>query len=265
MLYGVGQTVITTNDLNANSLVRQENALFPQCLASFEMSVDTTSADARCMKKGVMTTTASALTGETFTLTLNYQFNDWTNLQLLLGEVATTEANVSIPVVKQAIIADGTTVGVVTDSDVTTASEAGVLITNTSSSIQYELTIGTAGTPTAGNAEVDSTLGQLTFPVGDIGQTVEYVIDKVYTSIDAIGAALETDILTNLSFVGLIATTVDGVDGYQIVVPRLERISTPTITLAGDTAELTVEYRLVTPPGKRKPFALYRLNTATAA
>lgn len=257
MLYGVGQTVITTTDLDANSL-RGENALFPQCLASFEMNVDTTSADAMCMKKGVMTTTASALTGETFTLSLNYQFNDWLNLQLLLGELATTEA-ITIPVVKTGIVVLDTEYKIV-DADVQVAVASTVLATNVTDGVQLVAT-DTPGTPASGDFEVVA--GELHFNADMLGKTVEYTVAKAYSSIEAIGVALEADLLNNLSFIGLIASTVDGVDGYQLVVPQLVRISTPTITLSGDTAELTVEYRMVTPPGKRKPFNLYRLNTAT--
>ena len=103
----------------------------------------------------------------------------------------------------------------------------------------------------------------MTFNASQAGATVEYVVDKTYTSIEAIGVADDVDFLTNLAFTGLIASTPDGVEGYQIVVPQLERITTPTITLSGDVAEISIEYRAIVPPGKRKPFELYRLSTAT--
>lgn len=257
MLYGVGSTVITTNGLDASSL-RGEQALFPQCLATFELSTDTTFAEAMCQKDGIMQTVAGAISGETFTLSLTYQFNDWINLQLLFGELASTESGVDLPVAKAAEVPTGL---VITDTDIDAGSAASVIVTNVTDGVLMEV-VGVA--PAAINeVQVDGTTGELTFFTGMAGKTVEYVVDVTYTSIEAIGVASDVDLLTNLSFTGLIASTPDGTDGYQIIVDKLERQTTPTITLAGDVAEITIEYRCLALPGKRKPFRLYRLSTAT--
>lgn len=259
MLYGTGSTVITTNGLDASSL-RGEKALFPQCLATFEMSTDTTFGEAKCMKKGILLTTASAITAETFSLNLTYQFNDWVNLQLLFGELASTESNVSLPVAKaQEVPATGPYV--ITDTDITTLTAGTVCVTDVTNG--ELLNIVTSGTPNPGEVDVDGTTNELTFNAAQAGITVEYVVDKAYTSIEAIGVADDVDFLSNLAFTGLIASTPDGVEGYQIIINQLERITTPTITLAGDVAEITIEYRCIVPAGKRKPFELYRLSTAT--
>lgn len=257
MLYGTGSTVITTNDLDASSL-RGEKALFPQCIASFEMSTDTTFGEAKCMKKGILLTTASAITAETFSLNLTYQFNDWINLQLLFGELASNESGVALPVAKAQEIPSGL---VITDTDITVATAGTVCVTDVTNGIL--LNVVTTGTPGVNEVDVDGATNELTFNASQAGATVEYVVDKTYTSIEAIGVADDVDFLTNLAFTGLIASTPDGVEGYQIVVPQLERITTPTITLSGDVAEISIEYRAIVPPGKRKPFELYRLSTAT--
>ena len=256
MLYGVGSTVITTNDLDASSL-RGENALFPQCLASFELSTDTTFAEAQCQRNGILQTVAAAVSGETFTLNLTYQFNDWVNLQLLFGELATTESGVTIPVAKAAEVPSGLTIS---DADITPATAASVLVTDATNGILLNVV---AAAPGPNEVEVDGASGELNFNATQAGATVEYVVDKTYTSIDAIGVADSVDLLTNLSFTGLIASTPDGSQGYQIIIDRLERITTPTVTLSGDVAEISLEYRCLTLPGRRKPFRLYRLSTAT--
>ncbi len=255
MLYGTGSTVILAKDVDALAL-RGEKALFPQCLATFELSTDTTFAEAQCMKKGILITTASAISGETFTLNLTYQFNDWTNLQLLFGELASTESSVTLPTAKAAVVSGG----VINDTDITAGTAASVCVTDVTNSVLLLTEVD--GTAADGTVDVDPT-GNLTFDAAQEGITVEYVVDKTYSSIDAIGVAEDVDFLTNLTFSGVIASTPDGEEGMQIIIPRLERISTPTITLAGDVAEITIEYRCITPQGKRKPFELYRLSTAT--
>ena len=210
------------------------------------------------MKKGILLTTASAITAETFSLNLTYQFNDWVNLQLLFGEIASTEANVSLPVAKAQEIPAGLTL---TDADIV-GQAATVCVTDVTNGILLNVVLAPA-VPGANEVAVDDVAGTLVFNASQSGATVEYVVDKVYTSVDAIGVADDVDFLTNLAFTGLIASTPDGVEGYQIVMPQLERITTPTITLSGDVAEITIEYRAIVPAGKRKPFELYRLSTAT--
>lgn len=242
--------------MDASSL-RGENALFSQCLASFELTSDTTFGEAQCQKKGILQTVAGAITAETFTLSLTYEFNDWTNLQLLFGELATSESNVVLPVAKAAEVPTGL---VITDTDITAATAASVLVTDVTNNILLTVV---AVAPNANEVQVDGTTGELTFNASQAGATVEYVVDKTYTTIEAIGVADTVDLLTNLSFTGLIASTTDGTDGYQIIVDKLERTTTPTVTLAGDVATISIEYRCLALPGKRKPFALYRLSTAT--
>lgn len=258
MLYGTGSTVMLAKDLDALAL-RGEKALFPQCLASFELSTDTTFGEAKCMKKGIMLTTASAITAETFTLNLTYQFNDWVNLQLLFGELASTETSVALPVAKAQEVPSGL---VITDSDIDATTASSVCVTDVTNGVLLNVTVD-AGAPPAGTVDVDSTAGTLTFNAAETGITVEYVVDKSYSTIEAIGVADDVDFLTNLTFTGLVASTPDGEEGYQIIVDRLERVSTPTITLSGDVAEISIEYRCIVLPGRRKPFSLYRLSTAT--
>ena len=257
MLYGTGSTVITTNDLDASSL-RGEKALFPQCLASFEMAVDTNFAEAKCMKRGILQTTASAITEETFSLNLTYQFNDWNNLQLLFGELATLETGVTLPVAKAVEVPVGL---IIADTDITAGTAASVCVTDVTNCIL--LTAALASPPGPNEFFADGAGNALELNATQAGATVEYVVDKTYTSIEAIGVADDVDFLTNLAFTGLIASTKDGEEGYQIIFPQLERINTPTITLAGDLAEISIEYRAIVPSGKRKPFELYRLATAT--
>ena len=256
MLYGTGSTIIIAKDVDALAL-RGEKALFPQCIASFEMNTDTTFAEAMCMKKGILLTTATAISGETFTLSLTYQFNDWVNLQLLFGEIASTESSVSLPTDKAAVV----TGGVIADAAIDVSNAASICVTDVTNSVLLNVVVDGATAP--GVVNVNTTTDQLEFDAAQEGITVEYTIDTTYSSIDAIGVADDVDKLTNLTFSGLIASTPDGDEGYQIIVPQLERINTPTITLAGDVAEITIEYRCVTPAGKRKPFELYRLSTAT--
>ncbi len=256
MLYGTGRTVILTNGLDASSL-RGQKALFPQCLASFELAADTNFAEAKCMINGILQTTASAITEENFNLNLTYQFNDWNNLQLLFGELATDESGVTIPQSKVAVVPSG---GVINDPEIV-GNASSVCVTNTTDCVLLEVVAG----PLAGDPEeitVDDGTGDITFDSTLVGKTVEYVVDRTYTSIEAIGVAQTVDLLTNLSFSGVIASTKDGAQGYQIIVPFLERINTPTITLAGDVAEISIEYRALVSGTNRKPFNLYRLSTA---
>ena len=75
-----------------------------------------------------------------------------------------------------------------------------------------------------------------------------------------IGVASQADSFGNVKFSGKLASTEFG-NGMYIVIPRLARINTPTLNVAGDVTELTMEFRALVPEGARKPYQIYNIDS----
>lgn len=264
MLYGVGNLTIGTNGLDVNSLI-QQNVLFPGCVAAVAFNANSTFSEAKCYIDGLLQTVASAISAEDFTLDLTYEYLDWPTLQLLYGELAST-GGAAVPTAKAiTIVAGGLTVS---EADITTANGNGASLKAYDSTNQVFLTQALASPPGPNEFFVDEAASTIEFNASQTGSTIQYQYDKLYSSIEAIGATptgQQVDYLSNLNLTAILSSSVDGVNGIALVVDRLERTNTPSLSIAGDKATVTINYKLITTPGNRKPFRLYKLSGATAA
>lgn len=270
MLYGIGSVNIGTNALDINSLFGQ-NICFPQCTAAVAFNSTSNFSEAKCYVEGILQTIASAISAEDFTLDLTYEYLDWPTLQLLYGELAKTggaaiPTAISVPITANE--ATGGTPGNLPVADISTANANGASVRVYDQTQLKFLSAAVASPPGADEFFVDEAAGTIEFNPSQVGSTVSYKYDKLYTSIESIGSGLvgeQTDLLSNLNLTAILASAVDGVNGIGLVVDKLERTNTPSLSIAGDKAVVTINYKLVNTPGARKPFRLYKINGAVAA
>ena len=260
MLYGVGTTSIGTNALDASSLIGQ-NLVFPQCISSVQFTAESNNTVAQCWRDGVKIDVASRITAEMFNLVLTYEYIDFQTLGLLYGELP-QDIIAALPTSKSVIVPSGLTI---TDTDITSGNAATVRVYNETDAKFMTL----AATSAVGVNEyfIDTANNQISFNAAQEGTTVFYKYDKQYTSIEAIGSGLignQFDSLSNLNFTGIVYSAASP-EPYVLKIDRLERTETPSFTLAGDRAEVSITYKLIAPPGRRKPFTLYKLEGSTAS
>ena len=248
MLTGAGQLLLSTRNLGVDS-VRGENLLMPGCIASFSLTPEENSVDALCLEDNIVQVAASAVTRRTWTMSLEFQYQDWATIQLAYDEVAQKLASVNLPVAKTAVIDEN---GEILDADISPDDEQ--LMAYLSSNKPIFLRRDGTGVEgfTVG-------AGKLVFALENVGKKVTYRVEKIYTDIEAIGVAGEYDRFGSIQFTGIIGGTSFN-RGMQIVVPELNRSASPELTVNGDLAALTIQYRLATPFGARAPFSLYNLG-----
>ena len=264
MLYGIATTSIGTNSLDANSLFGQ-NICYDQCIAGFSLTATTNFVEAKCFVNGILQTVASAINAEDFVLELTYEFLDWTNLQLLYGELAQS-GGAAIPTSKTVDITAGSLT--VTEADITTANANGASVTAYDATNGVFLTAAVAAPPGPNEYFVDEAASTIAFNASQAGSAVSYKYDKLYSDIQSIGTGKTgeaVDLLTDLNLTAIVSSAVEGSEAYVLVVDKIERINTPTLQLQGDRAVFNIQYKALNAAGQRKPFRLYRLQGATAA
>lgn len=258
MLTGAGSIALCSTELATNGSLRGEDLIMPACIAEFELSADSNFAEAKCLTDGKLQVEVADILEENYTLTLSYEYMDWNTMQVAYNELAQVQGSVALPVVKTAVVPAG---GVITDADITAASEP---------SVKAYITIGkerifankVTSAPAAKNeVQVDGTAGALTFFGPDaIGAIVTYVVNKTYTNVESIGVGAPNQ-LGRLQFSGLVYGT-EFSEPMLLVLKSISRISVPTLTINGDLATLQVEYRASIAPGSRSVYQLYNLATA---
>ena len=156
----------------------------------------------------------------------------------------------------------------ITESDITSANANGASVrVFDQTKLKFLKASLTAG-PGPDEFFVDEANSTIELNASQAGSTVSYQYDKLYTSIEAIGATpagSQVDYLNNLNLTAILSSAVDGVRGIGLVVDRLERTQTPSLSIQGGKATLNISYKLINKPGARKPFKLYKLNGATEA
>lgn len=260
MLFGAGSLFTTTTELSTNGSTRGEELLFPNCLSTFEMNVDTSFLEAKCLEGGRIVTVASQISEEVYTLNTVTQFVDFNTLSYAYDEQTQQKTNIVIPQLKSATV-DAT--GTITDSDITAANAGSVLVYRNSRGTwgdrKFLSSVTTPGSPTVDEFEVDGTANTITTDVANAGAVFTYQLDRTYASIDTIGLG-NGEKYGRLEFWGLAYTT-EGV--FQVHIPQMSRISTPSLTVNGSVTELTIEFRPENLPGRDRPFELYNITDAT--
>lgn len=255
MLTGAGQLILTTTGLNNPESIRGENLLMPGCIASFSLTPEENNVDALCLEDNIVQVAASAITQRTWSMSLEFQYQDWATIQLAYDEIAQEIANVTLPSIKTALIDEN---GEVADPDIN-AANANDFLAYASAPKPKFLKVVTVAPANDDEVQYDETANKLVFTASNVGRKVTYRVNKTYSNIEAIGVAQQYDKFGSLQFSGIIGGTSFN-RGMQIIVPQLNRISTPELTVNGDLVALTIEYRLATPFGERAPFRLYNLG-----
>lgn len=260
MLYGAGSLYVVSKDLGPSSL-RGENILHPLSIASFELAFEDNNIEAKALIDGKRQVVASAIAESIATLTLTYEYMDWQTLGLAFAdELASTTTDLdwtSLRSVRAVADATPATKAVVTDAAIAGTETVGDDI------LVYVSTQGTWGDRKYLEAsEVTVAAGKLELNVKYVGAIIQYTIKETYSSIETIGLETNYDTIGTLAFQGTVAGT-EFDKGMGIIIPKLTRISTPSFTVNGDLAEMSVEYRAEVPTGKRRVYEFYNLSTAT--
>lgn len=257
MLYGAGSLFVQSKELNVDSL-RGENLIHPLSIASFSLAFEDNNIEAKALIDGVRQNVAAAISESIATLTLTFEYMDWQTLGLAFDEVGSTSSNIKLPQLKSKKAILGTGVAEVADTEILSTHVVGEDI------LVYVASRGSWGDRkylTA--AEVTVSAGKIAIDDIYAGAVIQYSVPKTYTSIDTIGVESEYDKFGKLVFQGICSGTEFGRQGMGIIIPELSRISTPELTVNGDLAEMTVEFRASVPVGQRKPYQFYKFDTAT--
>ncbi len=257
MLYGIGAVSIGTNALDANSLLGQ-NLVLDNCVAGVAFNSESASVSAMCYKNGIKQKVAERINQEMYSVTLTYEYLDWPTMQLIYGELAQNGA-AYVPTA-QTVTLTGTTI---TNTNISTTNNNVASVRVFNATTETFMTLA-AGAPAAQEYSVNGTTGLITFNAAQTGQTIYYRYDRRYTSIESIGAGnvgQQFDEFNNLNLTAILSSS-KYPEGIALVADQLERTSTPSLVIEGDKAVIQITYSLVTPPGRRKPFTLYKLNGA---
>lgn len=254
MLVGAGQVYYTTRELAGNSFTGG-NIVLPQCIGAVEITPDTQLAEAFCLAKEGKVLRAAAITQSTFTVNITYEYADWGIMQIAFNEIAKPSAAV-LPTLKLAAVESAKEI---TDADVTVASASQIMAYLASGALPRFLKKVTTAPASADEFQV--TAGKLVFhSTMPTGAEVQYTVPKAFSAIESIGALTDADRQTfgELSL-NAIMYGPGAPEGIQLIIDRLYRTSIPSLTLSGQLAELSLEFRAGTLPGRNLPFRLYNL------
>lgn len=257
MLYGAGSLFLQSKELDASSL-RGENLFHPLSIASFELSFEDKNIEAKALIDGKRQIVAAAIVESVATLTLTFEYMDWQTIGLAYDEISGTTSSITLPQFRsKRAVADSDSANIV-DADITASMQVGEDI------LVFVASKGAWGDRKYLKAsDVTVVAGKLELPVIYDGAVIQYSIPKTYTSIETIGVEANYDKYGKLMFQGVVSGTEFGKKGMGIIVPELSRISTPTLKVNGELAEMTVEFRASVPIGQRSPFQFYNLDTAS--
>jgi len=253
MLSGAGSLFVKTTNLTAGNSIRGQNLLFPLCIASFSLDFDTQLAESKCLIDGKRQITAAAITEEIASMKISFEFADFKTLGFAYDEISQTSTTVQIPVIKTATVPTASPYEIV-DAEIVTGNLASVLVYKNSPTTSYMVS---NATPTTAEHFLASA-GKITFAAASAGASVSYTILKTFSTIETIGVESAADSFGNLEFNGIIYAGGSG-ERYGIQVPKLSRVSTPSIQITGDLATLEVDFRASVPAGQRRPFRLFKL------
>lgn len=259
MLYGAGQLLLLSRDLDIDSLIGQ-NIVYPAAIASFELTFDDKLAEAKALIDGKRQIVAAAITEQTATLKLSFEYNDWQTLQFAYDELAQVTPTVNIPTLKskrintnnQFVFAE-----TITASDYTAGKNFHAYVAEPGKS-PLGVNVDRGFLPVADYTITGTGVNLIADAY--INRIVQVAYDKTYTDIETIGVGDDYDSWGRLVFSGVLIGTEYQKRGIQIIVPQLSRIKSPSIAVTGDMVKLDIEFRASVPAGNRKPFQLYNLE-----
>lgn len=261
MLYGAGSLVFVTKDLATSGQIRTTNLIYPPLLSSFEYNGDVNFLEAKALVDGEILTAASRINERTYTLSVTTQFADWPAMQFAFDELAQTSSSPVVPTLKTAIVGAAVS-GEIADADITAGTAASVqaYTNSTQAPNGREFLVASVGVAAGavGTVTVNGTSGKLLFNSAYDGYPVTYLVNKTYTSAATIGLESSFDRFGKLEFWGKLYGTEFNQPGV-IRFPNIGRIGVPSLSVAGDVTELTIEFRASIDPdnGFRSPHIFY--------
>jgi hypothetical protein len=170
MLTGAGSIILTTNNLDAESL-RGENILMPGCVASFSLTPDETAVDAECLEDGILQVVDTSINKRIWNMTLEFQFQDWSTIQLAYDEVAQSVASVDLPLVKKGIV---DAAGEIVDADVVAGVGEDNFLAYMKQDGQKPVFLKVVASAPAANDEIQYATGKLVLTAANAGKVVTY-------------------------------------------------------------------------------------------
>ncbi|NCJ06683.1 hypothetical protein GS597_09220 [Synechococcales cyanobacterium C] len=248
ILYGFGDLELTTTDLTTN-------VLLPIPGIEFEINADSDKKVARFYNKGEIQVAGSKVVERTYSIKLGIEAINWLQMQLAFGELAQTVASVALPELRYATVPSASPYEI-EDADISTTD---VLCTITTRGAWGEAgpLARVTEAPATRQFQVNTADDKLIFNAAQAGAIFAYRLFKTHSNLQAIGAGQVADVLDNFSFSG-IGYGDEFQAGAKIVVPKLARASEPTLNIQ-DVTKLEIEFDLLTPPGKRKPYEIYAI------
>lgn len=247
MLSGVGKLAVLTQDYKDNAFTGG-NIFLPGRFSRFSYNGESTVKQAKAWTDGSLSTASSAVGEKTYSLTLAFQYLDWSHLSFAMDELSQRSTAVKVPVVRSGI---ANASGVVTDPE----------IVNDDARV-YVSTRGPWGEARyLKKTEFTVAPGSLTTSATFAGAPFEYTFVKTYASIESIGHESQAMGYGKLAFVGL-GYGPEFPQGIQIYLPNITRSSIPSIA-TDDVPEFEINFSANVPAGGRVPHRLYNVATAT--
>jgi hypothetical protein len=240
ILYGLGAPDFTT----------EGGKFFPVEPMEFSLSGESGVKESMKYVNGRKVVAGALLDGEKYKLKVGIEAISWTALQFAHGQVAGVTPSVALPESRSAKVPSVAPFEIV-DPDI--GSSAGVWVFQVDP-IDKPLVLS-AIAPVAESFQVDAANDKLVFNAAQAGAYVQYRVFKTYTNVPSIGAEAipVANLLDRFSFSGFCYADTKK---YKIVIPKMQRISVPSINLS-DVTKLEVEYQLVVAPGQIAAYQLY--------
>lgn len=220
-------------------------------------------------RTGRMKTAAMEISGTQYSLTVGTQVFDWSTMQLLQGQLATSESGKTInhriysqvPTVAPFEINDAGLTGPIEQID--------VYVTERGAWGEGGLR-EVAALPSAGT--VGFTSGKLTFNASDAGAPVAYTRPTVYTSVEGIGVTEDPEYFGNMEgwlYAGSQTYYPDATGysgGQQYYFPKMTRaISSQTLDFNQSPMAGQLVFGLIAPDYQDIPYHVYNINTGVTA
>lgn len=245
MFYGAGSLFFATKELDASS-IRGENLLLPACVAAFELSFEDNFIEAKCLEAGRRVTKASQITESIANLNLTFEVQGWSTTQLIYDEVAAASASYTLPELRIATT-DGS--GVINDTDITGTEVIG----------EDFLAYAVDGEVFLTSADIALGAGTITLAAYP-NAVINYLV-YVSKTAESIGVANQFDRFGRILFSGIAYSTETAPnDATLILINQMSRIASPSLTINGDLAEISIDYRPEVAVGARQAVEFYLLD-----
>jgi hypothetical protein len=219
---------------------------------------------------GRMKTAAQEITGTQYSMTITTQTFDWTTLQLLQGQLASTETTKTV---LHRIYSQVPSSGAyeIADAGLPAAANPDVTVYVTERGPWGEggLRKMVSAAPGAGEVQFNHTDKKLIFNAADKGAPFVYTRPTIYATVEAIGATLSPDYFGDMEawfYTGSQSYYPDSTGysgGLQAYFPKMTRaITSQSLDFGQSPVTGQLVYGLIAPDYQDLPFSIWNINTA---